>query len=136
MGINLIVNGGDKKGQRVGLNTIKDELMKYFGTVIRTRRVKIIRPIVKKKDQPIDIEKYFNRWRLGRDVDGERNKAEEAIRRRIKGTNLIIYGVNKTAKRKGLKSAYPQVKKYLLPLEKEKPKVLSILQNLWSTKAN
>ena len=115
MGINLIVNGGDKKGQRVGLNTIKDKLMKYFGTVIRTRRVKIIRPIVKKKDQPIDIEKYFNRWRLGRDVDGERNKAEEAIRRRIKGTNLIIYGVNKTAKRKGLKSAYPPVKKSLLP---------------------
>ena len=114
-GINLLVNGGDKKGQRVGLDSIKDKLMKYFGTVIRTRRVKIIRPIVKKKDKPIDIEKYFNRWRLGRDVDGERNKAEEAIRRRIKGTNLIIYGVNKTAKRKGLKSAYPQVKKYLLP---------------------
>ena len=111
--MNTIVKGSEDLHKQIDFVNVEKPLKRYLYNIIQLNRRRKLRAIVNHYDKEFDIEKYFNRWRLGRDISKDIKDANEELLRKMKGFNIILLNTEKTAKQSSLDTVKPPVEDYL-----------------------
>ena len=112
-GADFLVKGTDKVMKKKGMKKIGNPLKEELVNRQRKEKKKKLRPLIYRIDKRIDIEKYFNRWRLRRDIGKDIKKANDALLQQVKGIDTIIHGTYPFAQRKALEETKAPINLYL-----------------------